>query len=87
MEQTQTVKTFVHEIAHSILHVDSDKSREQKEVEAESVAYVVCQALGIDSSDYTFGYLAGWANGDTKLLKQSLNDIQKCSDKIITALS
>lgn len=87
MEQTQTVKTFVHEIAHSILHVDSDKSREQKEVEAESVAYVVCQALGIDSTDYTFGYLAGWSNGDTKLLKQRLNDIQKCADKIITALS
>lgn len=87
MEQAQTVKTFIHEIAHSILHKDSYKCREQKEVEAESVAYVVCQALGIDSGDYTFGYLAGWASGDTKFLKQSLNDIQKCADKIITALS
>lgn len=68
MSQSQTVKTAIHEVAHAKLHdrernqdIDKvlDKDRNTKEVEAESVAYTVCQHFGIDTSDYSFGYIAG----------------------------
>ena len=86
MAQAQTVKTLVHEIAHSLLHNDGDTSSQVKEVEAESVAYTVCQHLGIDSGVYSFGYVAGWAGGDREALKKSLDNIQKCSHRIIEAM-
>ena len=82
MSEIQTVKTAIHEIAHAKLHaVKPDekaapadkKDRHTKEVEAESVAYTVCQRYGIDTSDYSFGYIAGWSSGkETKELKSSL---------------
>lgn len=83
MSQVQTIKTLVHEIAHAKLHKPADllveeqpKQRRQKEVEAESVAYVVCQYFGIDTSDYSLAYVAGWSR-DRELseLKASLNVI------------
>ena len=64
ISQVQTIKTLVHEIAHAKLHnpdflsEEQKKARREKEVEAESVAYVVCQHFGIDTSDYSFGYVA-----------------------------
>ena len=63
MSDLQTVKTAIHETAHSILHKDQAhvKDSATMEVEAESVAFVVCQHLGFDTSDYSFGYLAGWS--------------------------
>ncbi len=67
MSEVQTVKTLMHEIAHAVLHnaerlqETGKKTRGQKEVEAESVAYVVCRHFGIDVSDYSFGYVAGWS--------------------------
>ncbi len=94
MSEVQTLKTLIHEIAHAKLHAVEDinnaKPEEQidrntKEVEAESIAYTVCQRYGIDTSDYTFGYVAGWSS-DKELpeLKASLATIQKTADEIIT---
>ena len=66
MPQTQTIKTLVHEIAHSMMHNDSVKEkfdRETKEIQAESTAYAVLKHFGIDSSEYSFPYLMSWAKG------------------------
>ena len=91
MGEAQSLKTVVHELSHAILH-DKDTGdrkdqlvdRRTKEVEAESVAYTVCQHFGIDTSDYSFGYVAGWSR-DQELsdFKASLNLIQKTAGKLI----
>lgn len=96
MSEVQTLKTLIHEISHAKLHavedVNSIKPEEQidrnaKEVEAESIAYTVCQRYGIDTSDYTFGYVAGWSSGkELPELKASLATIQKTADEIITGI-
>lgn len=96
MSQSQTVKTFIHEVAHAKLHdreqnqdIDAilDKDRNTKEVEAESVAYTVCQHFGIDTSDYSFGYIAGWSSDrDMKELKSSLDTIRKTASELITGI-
>lgn len=92
MSQMQTLKTMIHEIAHGILHVpdflaDQPKQRREKEVEAESVAYVVCQHFGIDTSDYSFGYVAGWSRGqELDELKASLDTIHSTAAEIIDAI-
>lgn len=95
MSESQTVKTAVHEIAHSLLHdtvharmegVDATgkKDRNTKEVEAEAVAYTVCQHFGIDTSDYSFGYVAGWSSGrEMRELKKSMETIQKTAAELI----
>ncbi len=91
MSQTQTVKTLVHEIAHAKLHppdllADKPKARSEKEVEAESVAFVVCQHFGIDTSEYSFGYVAGWSRGkELAELKASLDVIHSTAGEIIHA--
>lgn len=91
MGEVQSLKTAIHELSHAILH-DRDTGdrisglvdRATKEVEAESVAYTVCQHFGIDTSDYSFGYVAGWSH-DRELsdFKASLNVIQKTAGKLI----
>lgn len=89
MSELQTVKTAIHETAHSILHKDQDhvKDSATMEVEAESVAFVVCQHLGLDTSDYSFGYLAGWSSGkELPELKSSLQTIQKTAHELIEDL-
>ena len=97
MSESQTLKTMVHEVAHSMLHnkeINRDdlmeapaKDRNTKEVEAESVAYTVCQHFGIDTSDYSFGYIVGWSSGkDMKKLKSSLDIIRKTSSELITGI-
>lgn len=85
MATSQTLKTLVHEIAHSRLHnTESDIPRQQKEIEAESIAFVVCSALfGVDTSDYSFEYIANWNGKDTKELKGILSNIQKQANKLI----
>ncbi len=86
MSEAQTIKTAVHEIAHSILHaVDGDiKDRSTREVEAESIAFVVSSHFGIDTSDYSFGYIATWSSGkELKELKNSLDTIQKTANELI----
>ena len=92
MSNEQTIKTTVHEIAHAILHAkdaeQADAARHVKEVQAESVAYVVCNALGLDTSEYSFGYVAGWAEGqDAKDLTANLDVIKKTASGIIAALT
>lgn len=89
MSEVQTIKTMVHEIAHSILHdkeegIEKDATRNTKECQAESVAYVVSQYLGLDTSDYSFGYVAGWSTGkDIKELRTSLEVIRATAEEII----
>lgn len=94
MSQQQTLKTCIHEIAHAILH-DKDTGKEKdnlpdrrtKEVEAESVAYTVCQHFGIDSSEYSFGYVAGWSSGkNLEELKTSMNTIRATASDIINSV-
>ena len=94
MSEIQTVKTAIHEIAHAKLHAvkpdekaapEDKKDRHTKEVEAESVAYTVCQRYGIETSDYSFGYIAGWSSGkETKELKSSLDTIRKSTNPILS---
>ncbi len=88
MSDSQTLKTLVHEIAHSKLHgKDSDYNRKEREVQAESIAYVVCSRYGIDTSEYSFGYIAGWSSGrDVNELKTSLKVVQQCSSDIISRI-
>ena len=91
MATSQTIKTILHEIAHSRLHDDADnklKDRATMEVEAESVAFVVCHHLGIDTAEYSFGYLASWSeNQEVKKLSSSLSLIQKESDTLIKLIT
>ena len=93
MSQVQTIKTMVHEMSHQKLHdkdlvADAkDISRNGKEVEAESVAYVVCQHYGIDTSDYSFSYVAGWSQGrETPELKASLDKIRQTAADFIAQI-
>ena len=94
MSESQTLKTMIHEVAHSKLHskeVEQDeqmkKDRNTKEVEAESIAYTVCQHFGIDTSDYSFGYIAGWSSGrDTKELRASMDTIRRTASELITGI-
>ena len=93
MSQIQTIKTLVHETAHALLHskaaLDPDHPIDRKtmEVEAESIAYTVCKRYGLDTDDYSFGYIAGWSSGkDVKELRTSLERIKGTSDKLITEL-
>lgn len=94
MSEVQTVKTAIHELAHSRLHdfdrtkppaeAEKRKDRNTREVEAESVAYVVCQHFGIDTSDYSFGYVATWsANRELPELKASLQTIRDAASSLI----
>ena len=96
MSELQTLKTTIHEIAHAKLHdVDLNAPPEQQnrvdrhtcEVEAESVAYTVCQHFGLDTSDYSFGYVAGWSSGkEMTELKASLETIQTTAKELITEI-
>lgn len=91
LSEIQTVKTLIHEIAHSRLHSsksteksEKKKTRDQRELEAESVAYIVCSHFGIDTSDYSFPYILSWsAERFREILKDSMSDIQKVSSYII----
>ena len=96
MSQVQTIKTLIHEMTHQKLHSMDPKemppeeprlTRNAKEVEAESVAYTVAQHFGIETSDYSFAYIAGWSAGkDTPELKASLDRIRKAADEMITTI-
>ena len=96
VSELQAVKTAIHEIAHAKLHdVDLNAPPEQQnrvdrhtcEVEAESVAYTVCQHFGLDTSDYSFGYVAGWSSGkEMTELKASLETIQTTAKELITEI-
>ena len=95
--ELQTIKTLIHESAHAKLHdIDLNAPPEQqqerpssrtREVEAESIAYTVCQHFGLDTSDYSFGYVAGWSSDkDIKELKASLETIRATASELITEI-
>ena len=96
ISELQTVKTAVHEIAHAKLHALPEKEaqpdavkidRRTREVQAESVTYTVCQHFGIDTSDYSFGYIASWSSGrETEELKASLETIRNTAAEFIDAI-
>ena len=90
MGDIKTISTAIHESAHALLHNNNskDKPREQLEFEAESVAFVVCERLGIDAKKNNFLYLANWVGKqDISEFKNSLKDIQRASNKILQELS
>ena len=95
MSQSQTLKTAIHETAHARLHDREimenqgiEKDRLTKEVEAESVAYCVCSAFELDTSEYSFPYIAGWSSGkEMKELKNSMDVIRKTAGEMIDELT
>lgn len=93
MSQAQTIKTLIHELAHSRIHnakalKDREVTRAEKEVEAESVAFIVCDHLGLDSSDYSFGYVSVWSKGKTlEELKECADVIKKSSGELINDIT
>ena len=97
MSELQTLKTAIHEIAHAKLHaIDREAPAEEqaarpdrstREVQAESVAYTVCQYYGLDTSDYSFGYVADWSSGrELSELKASLETIRATASELITEI-
>jgi antirestriction protein ArdC len=90
LDRAHRCKTLAHEIAHSILHADRDAdgmARDDAELEAESVAFVVCKAAGLDTSAYSFGYLASWKGADSsKTLAESAERITRAAFEILDAI-
>lgn len=83
LEDVHIAKTLIHEYAHSVIHANTDKPIEQKEIEAESIAYVVCNHFGIDTSEYSFGYIVSYANREIDDLKHILDNIQIFANQLI----
>lgn len=92
MDELQNIKTAIHEIAHATLHdtalaMPERPDRRTREVQAESVAYAVCQHYGLDTSDYSFGYIAGWSSGkELAELKGSLETIRSTAANLIDTI-
>ena len=92
LPQLQKIKTAIHEIAHSVAHdlvdgIDQGATRRDQEVTAESVAFVVCSYLGLDTSDYSFGYIGGWSSGmELKELQTKMEVIRKAANTIISGI-
>lgn len=88
----QQVKTLVHELAHAVLHSGTDRPATVagRELEAESVAWIVCQHLGLDASQYSFGYLTIWAGGTldaVEEIRRAGTRIQRAAHQIVTGLT
>lgn len=88
----QTLKTLIHEVAHATIHCkdgeEVEADRATKEVQAEAVAYTVCNFFGVDTSDYSFGYVAGWSYGkDKDELRKNLEVIRKTAGTIIDSVT
>jgi hypothetical protein len=79
------VRTLCHELAHAKLHgpSTSDRSRELVEVEAESVAYLVCHSFGLDAMDYSLGYVASWSGADSEAVLSTARTVQRCAAEIL----
>ena len=84
----QAVKTLIHELGHAILHSDAPViSREVAETEVESVAFVVCDAIGLDTGDYSFPYVARWADGSTDLVKETAERVINCAKRVLDGVT
>ncbi len=90
LDEAAAVKTLVHELTHILLHqpkqIDYHAKRERCEVEAESVAFVVCAELGLATAVYSFPYVASWAGGDMKVVTAAADKVLACAGDIIAAL-
>lgn len=92
LPELQKLKTTIHEIAHSILHKkdtgeDLNANQREREVEAESVAFTVCSYLGLDTSEYSFGYIGGWSKSwELKELQEKMEVIRKAANQIISGI-
>lgn len=88
LSDLQSLKTLCHEVAHSMMHADEIGShgKAEREVEAESVAYVVLTALGFDSASYSFGYVASWSGGSAEMVKKTGERVQRAAKVILEAL-
>lgn len=91
MSDSQTIKTMLHEMTHSILHCKGGSQekadRDTKEIQAESVAFIVCHHLGINSAEYSFPYLASWANHKgMKVVRENLDIIKKTAENLINQI-
>ncbi|MBY4576286.1 hypothetical protein ACN94_22660 [Gordonia paraffinivorans] len=87
----QAAKTMIHETAHALMHRDIDPAeyiahRGRCEVEAESVAYIVAGMLGLDTSDYSIGYIASWAEGDPQVVAETASNVLEVARRIAAAL-
>jgi hypothetical protein len=83
----QAVKTLLHELAHALLHHDNVvRTQKIEEVEVESVAYIVCDAIGLDSSDYSFAYVAYWSDGFSELVRDTAERVIGCAKTILIGL-
>ena len=83
----QAVKSLIHELGHAILHSEGPAaSREVAETEVESVAFVVCGAIGLDTGDYSFPYVARWSSGETELLKATAERVLRCAGSLLEKL-
>ena len=91
LDEAGAVKTLAHELAHVLLHsgptFDYSANRGRCECEAESVAYMVCDALGVASEAYSFGYVAHWSGGDTKVVEKAGERAMACAREILAGLS
>lgn len=90
MSSSHTLRCIIHEKAHQLLHSDkaSGITREEAECQAESVSYICSRSFGLDTSDYSFGYVAGWSNGkELKELKSSLAVIEKAARELMRWLA
>lgn len=95
MSESQTMKTAIHEVTHAKLHdrdimagLGEQKDQTTKEVEAESVAFTVCNALGLDTSDYSFPYIAGWSSGmELKELRSSMDTIRHTAAEFLDEMT
>lgn len=82
----QKAKTLSHEFVHSLLHKETEKGQKQREIEAESIAFVICDHFHIDTSEYSFGYIAAYANEDYEFLKETLVNIQSNAHEYISKI-
>lgn len=83
----QAVKTLIHEIGHALLHSEElPRSKEVAEVEVESVAYIVCDAMGLDSGDYSFAYVARWSEGSSEPLKETGERVIACAKQVLAGM-
>ena len=81
VSDAQAVKTLIHELAHAVLHDGMPLDRARAELEAESVAYITCAQVGVDSAGYSFGYLAAWGGGG----EEAIAAIKACGERIAGA--
>jgi antirestriction protein ArdC len=87
LDPATAFKTLVHEVAHALVHVDAGVEHGLQELEAESCAFVVCKALGLDASRYSFRYLASWSGGDPEQVMKAGERALRAADRILGALS